>query len=507
MTGSNQARKGIWRQRGRRLGVGFNTSVSIVLAACVLVMVNYLSSRYYMRWDISSAGFYRLSDKTKALLRSLDCEVEVIAFFHKKHDLFDDIRNLLKEYEYAAAEIPNLDLTVRFIDPDRDLARAKEIAQKYDVREPNVIIFDSGGRKKYVEIKEIVEYERLIDYEKLLDGRPLVKQKKIGFKGEQSFSSAIQSVTQSRHPVVYFVTGHAERDIEDYSEHSGYSSLARIMRRDNMEVRSIMLAGQKEIPKDAFAVIIAGPDRKFSQEEINILSKYLDENGRVFFLLDPMADAGLAPLLGKWGVKLEADVVVGLTMTGRELVVTEYGDHPITKHLRNVTTMFYMPRSVSPMQETYNHKSVSADRPRVSALALCSKEGWAEFNLNQNPPKFDVEVDKAGPIAVAAAIEKGAISGIDVEIKPTRIVVVGDSYFVSNSALKRGAGGNADFFMSAINWLVEREALMAVAPRTPGELRLDMSRQLLRTTHLLIGGGTPLVIALIGLMVWLIRRR
>lgn len=497
----------LWQNRRRRMGTGINTGIAIILAGLALVMVNYLSSRYYYRWDVSSRGFYRLADKTKGLLHSLDCKISVVAFFQKNHDLFEDVRNLLKEYEYEAEKAASLRLEISFIDPDRDLARAKDLVQKYDVHDANVIVFESEGRTKYVELKDIVDYERAVDYSSLFTGKVTAEKRKVGFRGEEAFSSAIQSITQARRPVVYFVTGHAERDVEDYSEHAGYSGIATIIRRDNMEVKSLILAQSRGVPADCSLLVVAGPDRKFSQGEIDMLSEYLDKNGRVFFLLDPAIDTGLEPILFKWGIKLARDVVVGLTMTGRELVITDYGSHPITRKLKNVTTMFYMPRSVESVDAGGDARNVREDRPRVTILAACNEDGWADVNLDQSPPKYEPEMgDRPGPVSVAVAVEKGSVTGIDVEIKPTRIVVIGDSYFVSNGALKHGVGGNVDIFMSSMNWLIEREALMAITPKVPGRLRLDMGRKRLRLTYLLIAGAPSLVVILLGLAVWFRRR-
>lgn len=502
-----QAKRSIWRHRGRQFATGLNVCISVSLAGLVLLMVNYLAYRYYLRWDLSWRGYYGLSDKTKGLLSSLDTDVDIIAFFQKHHKFFGDVKNLLKEYEYEAAKIKSLNLEIDFVDPDRDLARAKELARKYDVRTPNVIVFESASRRKYVEAKDIVDYERLIDYERLLSGRPAIEEK-VAFVGEQVFSSAIQNITQAAKPTVYFLEGHGEHDINDYSSQSGYSSLARIMRRDNMEVKSLLLAEYRCIPEDCSALVIAGPDRKLSRVEVDFLSKYLDRNGRVFLLIDPAVTTGLDSLLEDWGVKLEEDVVVDphRTLTGRELFVTQYGEHPITRNLNRVTTVFYMPRSIEPVQVQGASPDTPADKPRVFTLASNTSGGWAEKDLHQRPAKFDAGVDRPGPVSVAVAVEKGPVSEIEVEIKPTRMVVVGDSSFVSNGGLRGGVGGSLDFFMSAMNWLLEREALMAIAPKVPGKLRLDMNRDQMRTLFLIIVVAVPAAVAFIGLTVWLKRR-
>ena len=486
---SSKARKGIWRHRGRRFSAAMNACVCFLMALAALAIVNRLAYKYYYRWDQSSRDYYSLSDKTKMLLAGIDAEVDIVAFFQKRHAHFDDVRNLLREYQYEAAKTESLKLTIQFIDPDRDLARTKELALKYDVPEPNVIVFETGGRRNYVEAKDIADY----DYS--LQGKRAVKRK-VGFKGEEVFSSAILSVVQTATPIIYCLTGHGERDVNDKNEQVGYSGVARVMLRDNMVVRPLLLTRETGIPQDCSVLLVAGPSRKLSSTEIDVLSAYLSNGGRACFLLDQARKTGIEELLQGWGVKLESEIVVGMTLTGRELVVSQYGNHPVTRHLRNVATMFYKPRSVESLESTNS---------AVSVLAFNTRQGWAEKNFGQNPPVFDPRIDRVGPIGVAVGVEKAPPGAPGQESKPTRIIVIGDSYFVCNAALSGAVGGNIDFFMSAMNWLAEREQLLGIAPKVPGELHLDMSRRQMNIAFLVVMGGMPAGIALIGLVVW--RRR
>jgi ABC-type uncharacterized transport system involved in gliding motility auxiliary subunit len=281
------------------------------------------------------------------------------------------------------------------------------------------------------------------------------------------------------------------------------------MQRDNMEVRPLLLSASHGVPEDCSAIVIAGPDRRIPNAEIDMIADYLAKNGRLFVLIDPATTTGLDKLLAAWGVRLSKGVVIDLaqTLTGREVVVTSYGDHPVTRSINDVATMFYMPRAVDAISGRSLVEEAAADEPRVYVLATTTDKGWVEMNLNENPPRQDPKVDRAGPVSIAVAVEKGPVSGLEVEIKPTRIVVVGDSLFVSNEALKKAAfGANKDFFMSAMNWLVEREALMGIAPREPGELRLDMTRAELRMLLLIAVAGVPGIVAIAGICVWIRRR-
>jgi len=502
-----EVRSRIRRQRGRRCVSGINACVSVFLAAALVVMLNYIAFKYLAaRWDISSHRYYALSDKTLHMLEALQGRISILAFVRKGDSVYDEVRFLLKEYEHAASRIEGVALDIAVIDPDRDLARAAELGSAYEVDEPNTVVFEAGERRKYVKTDELFDYERSVDFGKLLEGKPSVTLRKAGFRGEQVFSSAIFNVAHSETPKVYFLAGHGEHAIDDFGEQAGYSGAARLLRRDNADLETLLLAEHGGIPADCAALVVAGPRKKISQAEIDILSAYLKKNGRLMVLLDEGVESGLEKLLKDWEVGVGAGVVVGPTLTGRELFVARYGDHPITRRLEGITTMFYRPRSITPLSEGAR-TDPAVDRPEVTVLASSPKDGWEEVDLAQIPPKFDATQDTIGPVGVAVAVEKGSLREIDVEIKPTRMVVVGDSDFMSNNALRSGVGGNTDFFMSCMNWLLERESLLGISPKSPGTLNLDADNRQLRSAFLAIVLGVPAMVGLLGIIVWFRRRR
>ena len=486
------------RQRRRRIVTGLNVVVAVALMAVAVTLLNLLVSRFPCRFQLETGARHALSERTLGLLGGLQADVDVVAFLASESVLYDEVRALLREYAYAAGRTEGVTLA----DPARDISRTRDLAREYDVTEEDVIVFSCNGRRKYVEVQDLAKYE----VELTETG---VAKRMIGFMGEQAFSSAILSVTQHSTPIIYFLTGHGERDTEDFNRQGGYSTIARVIRRDNMEVRQLQLAESGGIPEDCVALIVAGPDKKLSEVEVRHIDNYLkNRHGRAMFLLDPSVDTGLGALLEDWGVGLGAGVAAGLTFSGRELVIAQYGGHPITRSFENVTTMFYMPRPVVATIPERDGRlgQKEDDRARVNVLAATGEEGWIEYDLSQDPPRYDKGVDRRGPVSVAVAVERGAV-GVDVKIQPTRFVVIGDSYFVSNAAMRSGVGGNSSFFLSALNWLVERESLLTVAPRPPIELRLEMNDRQWTQAFLLAVVMAPAIIVLLGFFVWLKRRR
>ncbi len=476
-----------------RMAMGVNALVSAALALAVFLMLNYLSFRHFSRWDWSRQRFYSLSEKTQNLLAGLTNAVDVRVIVQPGHETSEDIGHLLAEYEAASPWV-----RVERVDPDRDLARTEELGRRFKLDRANLVVFEAGGRSRVVPVEEVLE----MDYSPIFQGQAPARS---AFRGEWLFSSAIHGITQGRRPVLYVLQGHGERDLDNYDRVEGYSGIAQTIQRDNIEIRPLVLGQVKSIPEDADALLIAGPSKPFSSAEVNVLDAFLKRNGRILLLLDAVAETGLEDLLADWGIDLGRNVVVDATRTlnGRELFVTAYPEHPITRSLRAVTTVFYLPRSVEPsgrLEEPAN----PADRPQVVVLASCTESGWAESDMEQNPMAFDAEVDMPGPVAVAVAVERGPVPGFDVQIKPVRMVVVGDSDFAANGGL---VGGNADFFMSALNWLLEREQLMGIAAKPFEEARLLMSAAQLRALSWGLVAGLPGLAAVWGLLVWLRRRR
>jgi ABC-type uncharacterized transport system involved in gliding motility auxiliary subunit len=495
---------GLWRTRFRRAAFGLNVGAALAVAAVLVVLVNVAAARYSGRWNLSRSDYYTLSDKTRSLLDGIHGEVKVLAFYEQNHELYRDVRNLLEEYEESARRSPSLRLTVEVADPNRDLARVRGLKQSLGLSEPNVVVFEYEGRRKYVREADITDYEHAVDYDKLLSGKPSVRRTRAAFRGEQAFSSALLNVTRTSVPVVYFTTGHGERQPDDANPLTGYTRIAERLQQENLELRVLLPAASTGVPAECALLVVAGPIRALSTTEVDMVRAFLERNGRLLLLTDPATTTGLEDLLERWGIRLGAGAVTGPTMTGSDLLVMEYGRHAITKPLRDVLCLFYGARPVEPL-DTATSATNTADRPHAFPLAFEPKTSWVESNPKQSPPRFDEGEDRPGPVSLAVAVERGS-GDLSLGIKATRLVVFGDSDFVANGALRGAIGGNADLFLGAVNWLLDRHELLAIGPKSSATLRIEMSRGQVFRLWAIVVFLAPAVISLVGLAVWFRRR-
>jgi len=86
----------------------------------------------------------------------------------------------------------------------------------------------------------------------------------------------------------------------------------------------------------------------------------------------------------------------------------------------------------------------------------------------------------------------------------TRVVVFGDSDFVTNAVL--GLAGNRDLFLNSVNWLAQQENLIAIRARESEDRRITPSpgqnRWALAQSLLILPG----IVLLVGFYTWWRRR-
>ncbi len=455
----------------RILKYGSNALVAVLITVGILAVVNFLTTRYHARFDLTARGLYTLSPQTISLLENLSEDVNVVAFFREAEQR--DYEHLLKQYAYHSRRF-----AYRFVDPDREPIEAR----RYTVTRYGVSVIEYGNREE-----------------------------RIRETSEKVLTNGIARLMSEERQVVYFVGGHDEAHPDDQSE-QGFSGIKQLLIEGNHDVRpSLVLAQSQRVPKDCDALIVAGPKRPFLPAEIDIVATYLNQGGAAFFLLDPLIDTGLVSLLRKWSIGLRNDFVVDKSqvLPGADFsvpVTTHYSKHPITDKHSGLQTFYPLTRSME--------RVGSLPGADVSSLVLSSPNSWSETNLDAVSAKdkeavqYTSGADRPGPLWLAMVVEGpttiAAKAGDDRRGARARIVVFGDSDFASNRFVE--VAGNGDLFMNAANWLLRARDKITIRPKSTlfRPLTLNPGDEFwIRWVYWLVLPGVPIVA---GVLVWWRRR-
>ncbi len=411
------------RKIKRHLPQHLHLVIATGIFLAILVLAAQIVGRHNRRLDLTRERLHSVSNDSIAVLYRMQRNpLWVRAFFAEEDPARHPLRVLLKE---MATHHPQFHY--EFYDPDRSPSEAR----RYRVETYRTTVVEYQGRE-----------EKLQEF------------------SEEALTNALIRLAHPERQTLCFTAGHGEAALTD-TERNGLAEWKQALEDHSYRLKEIQLLG-RGIPTDCASVVVAGPHYELLPGEVDRLQKHLETGRGLLLLIDPMdpwTGKSFQKLVEPWGVRLGENVVVdkmSRVFGGDYLIplVTEYADHPITKRFRVATFL--------PITRTVRMASEVPEGVEVTELARTTQGSWAETNLKkleEGKADLEPETDLVGPVSVAAAVQIEEIP------KGGRVVVVGDSDFVTNAYLK--ASGNKDFSLNLVQWLVKDDRWISIRAKRP----------------------------------------
>lgn len=445
----------------RAFAYSVGSTLLVGLALGVSVAAYTVARRNDRTWDWTEAQQHALSGHTVGVVRALEHDVEVVAYFRGTstgQSRFSDLIRRVQEHTDR--------LSVAFVDPLREPLRASEDGITGD---HGTVLLHGNERTQRLD-GEITEEELI---------RALVQ---------------LQSGEDHR---ICWTVGHGEPDPDDELSADGLGVVRGMLEQLNYQVVRLPTA-QQGVPRDCAALVIARPTVDPFPYEREALAAYLSEGGRALVLLEPRDAPELSAALERYGVVVGEDVVVDLNRKNQLMGVddpsmvvlsaSDFAVHPVTRSL-GAAVVLEIARSVRP-----RHDAAGLD---VKTLIHTSPDAWGETDpggavvqpdeglevIGEVPVVVAVEIEDPGVLAVAPAEDAppGTIEGrgsvgraVPADLAPVpggRLVVVGDSDFANNRLVSWG--NNRDLFLNALAWLVEEEDQLGERPEAGDTLEIS----------------------------------
>lgn len=485
--------------------VRLNRLAQILLTLILLGGLNWLATQSFSRFDLTRGSQHSLAPETRGYLRELAGPVEIFVTVTPDGGLGEDegphmlgsvdryLRYLLEEYQHATRQQPDRAISVEFINVFQDVRRAGELERRFGVAPPNVVIVAAGQRQKLLNLTDLVDLE---------------EGELRAYRGEQAITSAILEVSDPEGRVLYFLSGHAEMQLDDVDPRRGLSLWAEQLRQRNIRALPLDLTQNPAVPEDAGAVVAIGPQGRLLPTEVAALREYLDQrNGRLLLALGLGSTQGYDDLLYEWGILADDQLVVdrdemSSQSASGDLVLRQLADHPATRLLlRNqIPLLAGLCRPVRP-----DPGAPLDERLTVVPLVASSKSSWGERGYRQGGFVYDEQLDLNGPVPVVSVAERRVASQLGINLPGGRVLVVGCADIFANQRLT--LLGNSMFALHSVQWLLDADSALLDLPVRPVDtFQLPLSRREL--THLaglflVLPGG----VAALGILVYLFRRR
>jgi len=496
-----------------RWGIGSLSVLQTVLLAAIVIAVNYLAIHHYERLDLSRSGDYTLSSATQRYLSSEDLSkrdkpVKWIMAFRRSSPFYERVRALAEEYQRLSKN----EIELEIVDPLRSPDRMQEITAAYGLSlVRDIIIMDARTDDSAATVEDANKVKSLNPHVKLVLADDLGVftttdrvRKVTAFQGEDVLTARLVESIEGKPRKMALLADKSQIDSDDAT--SPRKSLEETLRFQNIELSEIQLAGLQDIPADVSGIVLAAPKYDLSDAELAVIERYWNRSRAAILVL---LDGGQAPpklrsFLRGNGITPKENRIVSRDKDNR-LITTARGNFAegvdFIRDLAGLTTEF---GGASASLEVREGADDLLNR-RIYPIGLIEVQPpfWGETKFGKGNEAFNEEEDHAAPFSIAASVTRGAEADDRFAADSSRMVVISNTDFL---AAKNQSAENLDFLASSANWLVGRESLAGIGPRSLGTYKLpllDAQVSFINRVNLFF---LPAFLIVMGLFVWSSRR-
>lgn len=459
----------------RRSSFFFGTSVLMGLVTLAgLGALNYIAFKKNKSWDLTKQKIFTLAPQTTSTLAGLKEKVRAIGFMPPSHQYYDMVEQLFRRYQAAAPD--------KFEYSFQDPARHPDLAAKYQLKEgqTSVVLVRGEGEKE--------------------------SHTALNMLSEQDLTNALIKINAVGSQKVYFLVGHGEWPLEPAEAAQGdpgaaLSEFRKHLLQEGYTAEELNLAGQKEVPRDASLVIIAGARTAYTAPEEAALRQYLAQGGRMLYFAEFNAEPKLDALLAEYGVEVDKGLAADPQFNSGNpyaLVSAFYSEHELTRPLMQLKLNVKFPtaRSLTVLRQG------TAEGVKAEPVVLTSPFAWVETTPASDATPSDGE--KSGQLTLVAASTRDTRNAPDKRFNEARVVVMGDSELLLDA--NWGFEPNRNLVLNALGWASNQIEKITIRPPDRDVSTLEMDQDMLDNIRFVSTDLLPLTLMGMGMAIWLSRR-
>lgn len=460
------------------------TILLVAIIICAYLAINYaVEKANFSDIDTTKDKIYSISQETEDKLKNLENDV-TISIYNMSEYIKDFVNKYTKINEHIKVEeVENL------------LSKTKWKTE-YGVEDTSSFLMISANNKEKI----------IYDYN--LSTYDYTNGKQIDVT-EEAITNGIVDVITTVKPKIYFLTGHNMYPM------TAFSKFTKALEDEANEVSEVNLLSAVNVPEDCKLLIITTLKEDLKEAERDAIIKYTKKGGEILLLASPnIINANLTnfqKVLDEYGISISD----GIIMEGdTSKMIYNYADiimSPINSGSSIVKNMT-MGLNVSLMDagqiniasaEELEKKNITSE-----ILASVSNKAYIRTNLQAySSGKIDTDKDAAGATVGAMLTKK-----IN-ENTASKLIIFSDANFASDRAIMTGAynsylidcPNNLDVLLNSVSYLTEKEENITIRKNIEAvtyQVSELQNRIILATIF-----GIPVLIIIIGIIVWLKRRR
>lgn len=465
-----------------------NLSLTILLIA--IIVCGYLAVNYGIQQanitdlDMTKGKIYSISQETEDKLKNLNKSVTIYTY------------NMQEYVMDFANRYPKINSNIK-VERLENLVTNTEWKTTYGIDEnSSFLVISSGEKEKILTNYDLVTYD-YTTYEEI-------------DVTEEAITNAILDVTVENKPKIYFLTGH-----NMYSDQY-FEYFQSDLKNEANEVETLDLLKTAKVPDDCKVLVITALKEDITELERDAILAYSKKGGDILLLSDPNFDkvnlSNFQKVLDEYGVSisngviLEADSNQMVSGAPNFVISTITSGSSIVKDINmqmNICLINAAKLSFASSEEL-EKKNVTLEE-----FAHVSQKAFYRTDLTANSQTKNSSDEDAGGSTIGAMLTKK----MD-ESTSSRLVVFANTAFATNSQIQVNTQyymyaidfyNNKDILLNSVSYLTEREDTITIRKNVE-----TVTYTVSATQNRIILGiifAVPIFIVIVGIVVWLSRRR
>ncbi|MEG2571080.1 MAG: GldG family protein [Clostridia bacterium] len=474
----------------RKLRYASVSTVFMVLFVVVVMLVNvlagFLTNRFSLKLDMTSAGMFKLTEQTQKTLKELNEDITIYIMSSEAKVSKDEVNVQLVETVREFGSTSGGKVKYEFIDPNLnpkfydDYPKAKSSGAE-------------GEESAFFIIKGSKRYDTLTRQEMVAGNN---SGKGFAYSTEAKLGGAILFVTSEKVSKVATIEGHNEKEL---------AALNAVFDGNSME-RSPLNLTSADIPKDVNNMIISAPTADYTPEEIAKIDAFLaipDNNLFVFWGSNSGKLPVLERFLSDWGIQVGSGLVLDATRAYQSpiaIVADLNKESEIAKKIGETQLALISP-ATRQMSVLWEEKGWMHTVP----LAMSSNSSFARTltaDINIADGKHSNE--EGGPFPIAIMSEKNEQK--QDKLLTNRVFVFGTTEIASDSMMSAPIAINNTFINTIVGYCNENTNTVEIMPKIVQTYDLNFYESQIKLLMVVLLIIIPLAILGVGVFIFAKRR-
>lgn len=486
------------RYMGKRIKYGaISTTITIIFIVAVVllnIVISTLTTRYSLKFDITPQQYFEITQETVDYLKEIKEDVDIVVLADEASLSASDIYNkYLVEILYKYTK--NSDkIKLEFVNPDKNPDYVSKYKSIYSgVINAGSIVITSGERIRVLTQSDIIS--------STVDTSTGYYNTSTSMIAEQSLTSAVMFVT-NEHPVNVTV-------MAANMEESGISGLSALLEK-NGYFFSLTDPATGSIPEDANIVIVPAPMSDYTEATCKRIEDFLYNNGKygknlVYFPNYQQLDTpNLDALLETWGVQVDDGYVCesdqNYYVNSPYNIISTLEAIDYTKGISDMSKPFVSVMS-SPIKKLWD----TQDTYTVTSLLHTSSAALSLTNEMAQNGTFDPDTaEKSVYDLMLLSSRKEVVDNVECT---TNVLTISSLYCVDASFLTSTSFVNGEYVLSIFNTLTGKtEDGITIVPKNVEQYSIAITESAAAKLKWIMVIGIPVVILIIGIVIWARRR-